>query len=580
MTTASNQHVAPDGRAQRAYVTVSAMGSALETVHSSRPTALEFEGKSKFHVAPSIQSLTSRLFRARKQGSRFLSDDEWSDLESAWPFWPESQLVEQCRLLRQPWQWGRPEQKSRIILFDTRVLQTSSINGTVKHALSVLRAFLDEVPEGYDVSFLTSSLLPDLSPEISPRATIAWRPALIGDVDIYVQLATISHASDSANVDLLRAPWIQRISVFLDDIQGLYPEHFAGTEHLFWMHQLAIEKLRSSTVVLPLGKTSSAEAQALWSSSMSDEPKPHFITTSCVTSVPVIDAASPKVDAREVLVFGNYHPHKNLGLVACSVGAGRGYFSPPIRFTFLADLFVAQRNAISGVATEAAGSSQNDAISFASGLSDAALARRIRECVGVVIPSLHEGFSIPVIDVIALGTPVVLSRIPAHQELLPEGPWFFDPTTVASLETALRALSQSNGEWAPRQRAGLAQKYSSETLPNAIRAALSVVGEHQSDARTRQDARETSGPRRSRTRSSAQRMTLEELERRDREFISAKLTLVDSRDSNTVELGKPTLFFKNDHDTIVAEFHASLTWRVGKAVTAPVRWLKTLRATR
>lgn len=580
MTTAINEAAAADERAQQAYNTVSAMGSPLESVRSSRPSALEFEGKSKLHASSSIQSLTSRLLRARKQGSRFLSDDEWSDLESARPFWPEPHLVEQCRLLRQPWELGRPEQKTRIILFDARVLQSTAVNGTIKHALSVLRAFLDATPEGFDVAFLTSPFLPALASEISRRATINWRPALIGDVDIYVQLATISHAADAANIDFLRAPWIRRISVFLDDIQGLYPEHFAGTEHLFWMHQLAIEKLRSSAVILPLGKTSSAEAQALWSSLMPDEPRPSFITTSCVTSVPIIKETAAKVDSREVLVFGNYHPHKNLGLVACAVGAGRKFFTPLIRFTFLASLSVTQRNAITAVATEASGSNQNDAMSFASGISDAALARRIRESVGVVIPSLHEGFSIPIIDVIALGTPVLLSRIPAHQELLPEGPWFFDPTDVASLQTALRALSQSNREWAPRQRAGLAQHYSPETLPKAIRDALKVVLEQQSDLRIRQDAHKSSGARSSRARSAAQRMTLEELEQRDREFVSAKLTLIDSLNSTSVELGKPTIFFKNDHDNIVAEFHASLTWRVGKAVTAPVRWLKNLTAKR
>jgi hypothetical protein len=71
-----------------------------------------------------------------------------------------------------------------------------------------------------------------------------------------------------------------------------------------------------------------------------------------------------------------------------------------------------------------------------------------------------------------------------------------------------------------------------------------------------------------------------DLEQRDREFISAKLSLVDSDKITDVQLGKPRLFFTNEHDTIVAEFHSSFTWRVGKAVTAPLHWFKSLKAKR
>ena len=460
------------------------------------------------------------------------------------------------------------------------MLQTTGTNGTTKHALAVLLAFLDAVSEDCEIAFLTSPLLPALEPDISRRATVHWRPGLIGDVDVYVQLATISHASDPDNIDLLRAPWIRRISVFLDDIQGIYPEHFAGTEYLFWIHQLAIEKLRSSDVILTLGKTSSDEAKSLWSTLMPDENQPIFMTTSCVTSVPMTESSSPDLVPREVLVFGNYHPHKNLALAACAIGAAREVSAQQLRFTFLADLSVAQRNAITDVATQAAGSNQKEAIGFASGLSDADLSRRIRESAGVVIPSLHEGFSIPVIDVIGLGTPVLLSRIPAHQELLPDGPWFFDPTDVSSLEAALRELFRSGRDWVPLQRAGLAHNYDARTLPNAVREALHSVLERHPVLRTRRGAPEPSGRQREPSVRRAEPLTLVDLEQRDREFISAKLSLVDSDKITDVQLGKPRLFFTNEHDTIVAEFHSSFTWRVGKAVTAPLHWFKSLKAKR
>ena len=55
------------------------------------------------------------------------------------------------------------------------------------------------------------------------------------------------------------------------------------------------------------------------------------------------------------------------------------------------------------------------------------LLRLYREALCVVVPSRDEGFSLPVVEAMASGVPVLASRIPAHEELLGESSALFAP---------------------------------------------------------------------------------------------------------------------------------------------------------
>ncbi|HEY7822478.1 MAG TPA: glycosyltransferase, partial [Acidimicrobiia bacterium] len=55
----------------------------------------------------------------------------------------------------------------------------------------------------------------------------------------------------------------------------------------------------------------------------------------------------------------------------------------------------------------------------------------------VVVPSFDEGLSLPVIEALAAGTPVVASDIPAHRELLGTGTFLADPRSPASFANAI-----------------------------------------------------------------------------------------------------------------------------------------------
>jgi FkbM family methyltransferase len=68
-----------------------------------------------------------------------------------------------------------------------------------------------------------------------------------------------------------------------------------------------------------------------------------------------------------------------------------------------------------------------------------------------VVPSFAEGLSLPVIEGVRAGSPVVASAIPPHLELLGAGPWLADPASPEHLARAVRAVVADRAEVLGRQ---------------------------------------------------------------------------------------------------------------------------------
>jgi glycosyltransferase involved in cell wall biosynthesis len=74
-------------------------------------------------------------------------------------------------------------------------------------------------------------------------------------------------------------------------------------------------------------------------------------------------------------------------------------------------------------------------------ISDGELRYMMERAVGLVCPSLYEGFGLPVAEAVSLGTAVACSDIPALREVAPEANIFFDPTDVHAMSEALIKLA-------------------------------------------------------------------------------------------------------------------------------------------
>jgi len=65
---------------------------------------------------------------------------------------------------------------------------------------------------------------------------------------------------------------------------------------------------------------------------------------------------------------------------------------------------------------------------YARGLSSPALRRLIVHAKGLLMPSFAEGFGLPVIEALAVGTPVIASDLPSHREIAGDLAIYRDPT--------------------------------------------------------------------------------------------------------------------------------------------------------
>jgi glycosyltransferase involved in cell wall biosynthesis len=85
-------------------------------------------------------------------------------------------------------------------------------------------------------------------------------------------------------------------------------------------------------------------------------------------------------------------------------------------------------------------------VRFVSGISDTELAAFIASAEIAVVPSLYEGFSLPAVEHMASGTPLIASRTGALPEVTGEAALLVTPGDAEELAAALRTLHDSAAE--------------------------------------------------------------------------------------------------------------------------------------
>ncbi len=98
-----------------------------------------------------------------------------------------------------------------------------------------------------------------------------------------------------------------------------------------------------------------------------------------------------------------------------------------------------------------------DRVTFASGLPDTEYARLLASAQVAVIPSMYEGFSLPAVEHMASGTPLIASRAGALPEVTGDAALLVPPGDAEELSAALGALLDDEAARARLAAAGLAR---------------------------------------------------------------------------------------------------------------------------
>jgi glycosyltransferase involved in cell wall biosynthesis len=121
-------------------------------------------------------------------------------------------------------------------------------------------------------------------------------------------------------------------------------------------------------------------------------------------------------------------------------------------------------------------------------MTDPQMRTLVEGAVALFAPSLYEGFGLPAVEAISLGTPVYCSDIPVFRETAPESRGFFDPTSAESIVEALR---EAAGLPVERARPPTSQRYSRERTQRELRALYKGTARRHSPTPGDTDLRET-----------------------------------------------------------------------------------------
>ncbi|MDR0946006.1 MAG: glycosyltransferase family 4 protein [Bifidobacteriaceae bacterium] len=76
-------------------------------------------------------------------------------------------------------------------------------------------------------------------------------------------------------------------------------------------------------------------------------------------------------------------------------------------------------------------------------------------CTALAMPSFYDGFCLPALDAMLVGTPVLLSDIDVYREVGGDAALYFDPTDLASIAEAMRRVVAEKGLADSMRAAGL-----------------------------------------------------------------------------------------------------------------------------
>jgi glycosyltransferase involved in cell wall biosynthesis len=139
-----------------------------------------------------------------------------------------------------------------------------------------------------------------------------------------------------------------------------------------------------------------------------------------------------------LLFVGNLKPHKNVGcmLDALSQLRQRGRLHHKL-------LIVGTGEAKSALRKRAEELGIADAVLFAGAVAQDALVAAYSAADALIMPSLHEGFGLPVIEAMACGTPVICARATSLPEVAGDAAEYFDPHSPEDLAAAIEKVTSS-----------------------------------------------------------------------------------------------------------------------------------------
>lgn len=381
---------------------------------------------------------------------------------------------------------GRTATAGPVVVVDARCLQEPvyGTRGVGQHSRRVLEA-TRAATRGHALVLLTSAELADLPPdvaEVADRIVFTPYPTRSDDVALFVQLSPMT-ASCAAAVPFLCRRACATASVVYDFIPTEFPDAYLQSAASILANRARIEALRHYDHLLPISASTEAACQLILGEG---------VATSVTGVGDPLDDADSQPDSWGqpfMLVPTGGDPRKN---TAAAVAALAHYWrtgDAPMRVAITGALTPAQEAALKALARRLG--LPDGAVEVRGYVRKEELASLYEAAELVMVPSVTEGFSIPVAEAVLRGTPVVASDIDPHRELVGSGPWLAPGADVEALARSISAVRNDRDGVIRRQRHALGDAADPASVSSRVRSAIqNLVPERSQDRQTRALGRE------------------------------------------------------------------------------------------
>lgn len=170
--------------------------------------------------------------------------------------------------------------------------------------------------------------------------------------------------------------------------------------------------------------------------------RPVTVVPNAADELPVPPLPRERPSRNRLVYMGSYMPYKNVDTLVRATA-----LLPDHELHLLSRIGDDERARLTRLAPEAR-------LVFHDGVTDAAYAELLADATALVHASRAEGFGIPLVEAMRVGTPVVVNDTPIFREIGGDAALYFDGDDPASLVGALTRLEQP-GEWAARSTASV-----------------------------------------------------------------------------------------------------------------------------
>ena len=372
------------------------------------------------------------------------------------------------------------------VLFDARSLQSTNFSGRGigRFAAAALTATREAVPPE-DLVLLVDPRLDPLPDDLVEACTLvtAVAPESVADYSVLVQPSPMTAAVDPL-VPLLHSS-VHKVAIVFDFIPMHYPSIYLRHPAARTEYAAALDALFRYDEFVCISDVTAHELMSLMEHNARDTDNVKVLT-SWPNSIQLTNSQRPlNADAANgpIIVTTGDEPRKNTfgALAAIGVATAGSTRARDVRVIGLAG----QESRVHHWAISAA--LRDGETHTVERLSDEDMHTLVASASLMVVASFEEGLSLPVLEAVNLGVPVVASDIPAHRELIGAGSHLAPVADLGAFAYAIRRHRGRRRTFDQQRRALAAHKHRSleQTISEAVTGNRRSAPPHQNSRATR-----------------------------------------------------------------------------------------------